>query len=85
MQNYETLCEEITYEEKRYAYVFIKRCMDLILCSIALIVLIPVFIITAIAIKAESKGKVIFVQERVGYRGKKFKMYKFRSMVSDAE
>lgn len=85
MQNYESLCEEITYEEKRYFYIFIKRCIDLISCLIASIVLIPVFLITAIAIKLESKGKVIFVQERVGYKGKIFKMYKFRSMVSNAE
>lgn len=85
MQNYESLCEETIYREKRYAYVFIKRCMDLILSLIGIVILIPVFIITAIAIKVESKGKVIFVQERVGYKGKKFKMYKFRSMVSDAE
>lgn len=85
MQNYESLREKTIYEDKRYVYAFIKRCMDFILALIGLIVLIPVFIITAIAIKVESKGKVIFVQERVGYRGKKFKMYKFRSMVNDAE
>lgn len=87
MQNYKSLDEEITYEEEKEKtfYIFMKRCIDLILSLIGMIVLIPVFIITAIAIKLDSKGKVIFAQERVGYKGNKFKMYKFRSMVSDAE
>lgn len=87
MQSYKSLDEEITYEEEKEKtfYIFMKRCIDLILSLIGMIVLIPVFIITAIAIKLDSKGKVIFAQERVGYKGNKFKMYKFRSMVSDAE
>ena len=87
MQNYKSLDEEITYEEEKEKtfYIFMKRCIDLILSLIGMIVLIPVFIITAIAIKLDSKGKVIFAQERVGYKGNKFRMYKFRSMVSDAE
>ena len=87
MQNYKSLDEEITYEEEKEKtfYIFMKRCIDLILSLIGMIVLIPVFIITAIAIKLDSKGKVIFAQERVGYKGKIFKMYKFRSMVSNAE
>lgn len=87
MQNYKSLDEEITYEEEKEKtfYIFMKRCIDLTLSLIGMIVLIPVFIITAIAIKIESKGKVIFVQERVGYKGQIFKMYKFRSMVSNAE
>lgn len=85
MQNYESLSNEITYEENKSAYTFLKRCLDIIVSLITVILLMPVLIITAIAIKVDSKGKVIFVQQRVGYNGKKFKMYKFRSMVSNAE
>lgn len=85
MQNYESLSNEITYEENKSAYIFFKRCLDIIVSLITVVLLMPVLVITAIAIKVDSKGKVIFVQQRVGYNGKKFKMYKFRSMVSNAE
>ncbi len=64
---------------------FIKRAFDLILSMMALIVLIPVWIIIAIAIKCDSKGPVLFAQERRTKNGRIFKMYKFRSMVVNAE
>ena len=61
-------------------YRFIKRTSDIIISLIALIILLPVFLITAIAIKLEDRGPVFFTQDRVG-RGKSvFSMYKFRSM-----
>lgn len=85
MESYESIDEEITCKESRSVYDFFKRLMDVVLSLIAAIMLMPIFLIIAIAIKSESKGKVIFVQERIGYRGEKFKMYKFRSMVSNAE
>lgn len=66
-------------------YSAIKRIMDVFLSSLGLIVLSPLLLIVAIAIKLESRGPIVFVQERVGLNGKRFKMYKFRSMVSDAE
>lgn len=59
--------------------------MDIICSMSALIVLAPILIVVAILIKIESKGPVIFSQERVGINNKKFKMYKFRSMVVNAE
>ena len=59
--------------------------MDIILSFLGLIILSPIFLITAIAIRLESKGKVIFSQTRTGKDGKEFKMYKFRSMCEDAE
>lgn len=64
---------------------FVKRFFDIVLCSIALIVLIPIWLIIAIAIKCDSKGPVLFTQERRTKDGRLFKMYKFRSMVVNAE
>lgn len=69
----------------RNTYEFLKRLMDIICSMSALIVLAPILMVVAILIKIESKGPVIFSQERVGINNKKFKMYKFRSMVVNAE
>ena len=63
----------------------IKRMLDIILCIVAMIVLSPVFLITAIAIKTEDGGPVFFRQERVTINDKKFMILKFRSMIVDAE
>ena len=63
----------------------IKRLMDLVISIIATIVLSPVMLITAIAIKLDSPGPVIFKQDRVGQNGRTFNIYKFRSMCADAE
>lgn len=71
--------------EPKMVYYILKRTMD-ILCSFAgLILLFPIFIIIGIMIKIESKGPMVFAQERVGKNGQSFKMYKFRSMVINAE
>ncbi len=64
---------------------FLKRSFDIVLCLTAIIVLIPVWLIIAIAIKCDSKGPVLFAQERRTKDGRLFKMYKFRSMVVNAE
>ena len=66
-------------------YVLLKSFADFIIALVALIVLVPVFIVTAIAIKVDSKGPVFFVQKRVGKGGKEFKCVKFRSMAQDAK
>ena len=63
----------------------LKRFFDILICSIALIVLTPLWIIVAIAIKCDSKGPIFFVQERRTKNGRVFRMYKFRSMVVNAE
>ena len=63
----------------------LKRLMDIVVSLIILILSLPITIITAIFIKLESPGPVIFKQERVGLNGKIFKIYKFRSMINDAE
>ncbi|MCO4322411.1 sugar transferase [Aliidiomarina quisquiliarum] len=64
---------------------FIKRSFDLILASIAIIMLLPLFILTALAIKLDSRGPVLFKQARTGLFNKEFKVIKFRSMTTDAE
>ena len=69
----------------RKFYFFQKRIFDIIMSIIGLVFLLPVFIIIIIAIKLDSKGPAIFVQERIGKNGKLFKFYKFRSMVENAD
>jgi undecaprenyl phosphate N,N'-diacetylbacillosamine 1-phosphate transferase len=66
-------------------YKKIKRLLDIVLSLIGLTILSPILLIVAIAIKLESKGPVIFQQERLGLNGKVFKIYKFRSMCVGAE
>ena len=71
--------------EKKLLYQFTKRLFDIVISLISLLALIPVFIIIALAIKLDSKGPVFYAQTRVGKKGKRFKMYKFRSMCKDAD
>ncbi len=63
----------------------IKRMSDIVVSFIALILLIPLFIVLAIAIKSDSGGPVIYKQRRIGFHKKPFDIYKFRSMKVDAE
>jgi len=63
----------------------VKRILDLILGIIGLILTSPLWLYVIIRIKAEDRGPVFFVQERVGKNGKLFRMYKFRSMIVGAE
>lgn len=63
----------------------IKRLLDIVITVMAIIILSPLIIFTALRVIASSKGSLFFLQERIGYKGKPFTMYKFRSMVDDAE
>ena len=65
--------------------LFAKRIVDISLTLLAFPVLLPLFLIVAVAIKMESRGPVIFVQQRVGFRKHLFPLFKFRSMYQDAE
>lgn len=71
--------------EKNTFYYTCKRCIDILGSLFAIFIFSPLLIITAIIIKIDSKGPAIFTQTRIGMRGKSFKMYKFRSMDTDAE
>ena len=66
-------------------YKYMKRGLDIILSLIGIILLSPVFLIIAAAIKIDSKGPVIFTHKRIGKNGKVIGLYKFRSMVNNAE
>lgn len=72
---YASQVKELTFEQR-----VIKRTFDLLLSFIGLIVLSPMFLITALLIKAEDGGKVMFRQKRATLNGKIFKVYKFRTM-----
>lgn len=65
--------------------LLLKRVFDFLLTLIGAIIISPVMLIIAILIKSSSKGPIFFVQERLGHRGKVFKIYKFRTMVVNAE
>ncbi|RHX78248.1 sugar transferase [Leptospira yasudae] len=64
-------------------YGFLKRVIDLIACFVLIPLTFPLLIVTAILIRLESKGPAVFLQKRMGYRGRTFTMYKFRSMFTD--
>lgn len=63
----------------------LKRIFDISISLVAMILLSPVYVVTAIIVKATSPGPVFYAQERIGYLGRPFKMHKFRSMYVDAE
>ena len=75
---YHTICLN-TYEK------VMKRTMDIVGGLVGVILTSPIMMVTAIAIKLDSKGPVLFKQTRVGQNGRHFKIYKFRSMYIDAE
>lgn len=66
-------------------YLGFKRVVDFLMVILFLPLLIPLFLVTAIAIKLDSKGGIFYTQQRMGYRGRAFKMYKFRSMHGNME
>lgn len=70
---------------KNKPYIYVKRGIDVILSTIASVVLSPLFLILAILIKLDSKGPVFFLHTRIGKNGKNIKIYKFRTMVTNAE
>lgn len=71
-------------EKKKFQF-FVKRIFDIILSLIGIIILLPIYLIIAIAIKLDSKGPILFKQVRVGKDRKNFTIYKFRTMIVSAE
>lgn len=78
---------ELKFEKKQNLkfYEFCKRTIDIIGAGLGLILLSPIIAIVACAVKVTSKGPIFFSQKRVGKNGELFEMYKFRSMVVNAE
>ena len=70
---------------RRRGSLALKRCFDVLVSAMMLLILAPVFLVLAIAIKLDSPGPVFYRQVRVTQYGKEFRIFKFRSMVSDAD
>lgn len=70
---------------KKNVSLFFKRVFDVVVSAIMLVILSPLFLILAIAIKIDSRGPVFYRQERVTQYGKRFRIFKFRSMVENAD
>jgi lipopolysaccharide/colanic/teichoic acid biosynthesis glycosyltransferase len=94
LKNWEELPKELQTEEVKPYYevlkkkrlsLILKRIFDIVVSLIMLIILLPVFIILGIAIKIDSKGPVFFRQERITQYGRTFRIFKFRTMVNNAE
>ncbi len=73
------------YTRKSLGFRFAKRCFDIVASCLSLVILSPVFLVTAVAIKLDDGGPVFFSQLRAGKDGKDFRLYKFRSMRINAE
>lgn len=71
--------------DKKKVYLTVKRTSDVVISSLAVILLMPIMLLIGAIIKLESKGKVFYKQKRIGKNGKYFTIYKFRTMVSDAD
>ena len=94
LKKWEALPPEMQTDEVRKYYdilkkkstsLFFKRAFDVVVSAIMLLVLLPVFVILAIAIKLDSKGPVFYRQVRLTQYNKKFRIFKFRSMVQNAD
>jgi len=77
--------EKEQIKSQRHVYFIFKRLCDIIIASLGLIILSPVFLVIAILIKLEDGRKVFKIMKRIGKDGKEFNFYKFQSMVSNAE
>ncbi len=84
MQN-EAVREYYDILAKRNGSLILKRAFDVICSAVLLVILSPVFLVLAIAIKADSKGPVFYRQERVTQYGRIFRVHKFRTMVQNAD
>lgn len=82
---YGALLVEIISEAMPFWQQAVKRLMDIVISIFAMILLIPIYIASAIAVKISSPGPIFFLQDRVGLNGEIFKIIKFRTMVVNAE
>ncbi len=76
---------EVNTDSMPVGQQMVKRALDIFISIVAIIVLLPLYICLAIAVKLSSKGPVFFLQERIGLNGKPFDIIKFRTMYTDAE
>ena len=66
-------------------YLFAKRVFDLAFCLLTLPIVLPLLVLCAVAVRLDSPGPILFAQARTGQHGVRFRMYKFRTMVANAE
>ena len=66
-------------------YIYLKRVLDIVFSFLALVILSPLFLVTAVAVRLDSRGPVIFRQKRLGLDARAFDIYKFRTMCVGAE
>ena len=85
IEEFESECVITLFREHMLMQLLMKRMIDTALSLIVIIILLPVMALVAILIKLSSPGPVFFVQNRVGMNQRQFRLYKFRSMVADAE
>ena len=94
LKKFEDLAPEFQNEDVKKYYdvlkkktfsLVLKRIFDIVVSMIMLVILSPVFLVLAIAIKLDSKGPVFYRQERITQFGKKFRIFKFRTMVANAD
>jgi len=78
------LLEFDTFRAKQWQ-LFVKRTLDILIALIGLIACMPLFAVVALAIKTTSRGPILYRQTRCGLNGRKFTLYKFRSMIVGAE
>ena len=71
--------------QKKKASLFLKRCMDVVLSAILLVMLMPILLALAIAVRLDSPGPALFRQVRVTQYGRQFRIFKFRTMVNHAD
>jgi lipopolysaccharide/colanic/teichoic acid biosynthesis glycosyltransferase len=77
--------DEIVVEHLRLADSVFKRAIDLMICPLLLALLVPVLLVAIVAIKLSSRGPALFTQVRVGLGGRRFRLYKLRTMTGDPE
>lgn len=75
----------INVKEEKIVYKILKRTIDIIGSLLGLIILSPIFLILSIVVKADSPGPIFFAHKRLGYNGNLIRIYKFRTMVINAE
>ncbi len=75
----------INVKEEKIVYKILKRTVDIIGSLLGLIILSPIFLILSIVVKADSPGPIFFAHKRLGYNGNLIRIYKFRTMVINAE
>ena len=80
----EPFIELVPHDEVHRLQNTLKRIVDFVVASLGILVLLPVFVAVAIAVKIDSKGPIFFVQDRYGFRRRRFRMFKFRTMVANA-